>query len=45
MDRWTDMAKPVVASHNYVANMPTNGVYTKFIQKLPVRLVDTLMFH
>lgn len=33
MDGWTDKVKPVVAFHNYVANMPINGGYTKFIEK------------
>lgn len=34
VDGQTDMAKPVVAFHNYVANMPINSGYTKFIQKI-----------
>lgn len=32
-DRWTDLEKPVVTFHNHVENMPTNGGYTKSIQK------------
>jgi hypothetical protein len=31
MDGWADMAKPAVAFHNHVADMPINGGYTKFI--------------
>jgi len=31
MTGWTDTAKPVVAFHNCVANMPINDGYTKFI--------------
>jgi hypothetical protein len=31
MDGQTDMAKPVVAFHNYITNMPINGGNTKFI--------------
>lgn len=33
-ERWMDgHAKPVIAFHNYVANMPINGGYAKFVQK------------